>query len=223
MQLLGYLSGAAADSSGSTLVVFLYGGHLVIERVLTLGTFVAFLSYQMRLFPPVQALMGLYASVASARVSLERVNQIFETAPEVREAADAAPLAAARGDVEFDGVSFSFDRSGPVLDTVSFRLRAGETLAIVGPSGSGKSTIADLLLRLLDPDSGVVHPRWLRPARPASLTCAGTFAVRSGAVHFPRLDGENLPATRDRTPLGGDPTCRPRSGVHDFIAGLPQR
>jgi ATP-binding cassette subfamily B protein len=225
MQLLSYLSGGLPGLilSGSTLVVFLYGGHLVIERVLTLGTFVAFLSYQMRLFPPVQALMGLYASVASARVSLERVNQIFETAPEVREAPDAAPLPTARGDVEFDGVTFSFDRSGPVLDTVSFRLRAGETLAIVGPSGSGKSTIADLLLRLLDPDGGVIRLDGydLRVLRLADLRRHIALVDQEPFIFHASM-AENLRYARPgASPAELEHAAR-AAGIHDFIAGLPQ-
>jgi ATP-binding cassette subfamily B protein len=163
MQLLSYFSGGLPGLilSVSTALVFLYGGRQVILGVnqggISPGTFIAFLSYAMRLFPPIQALMGLYTNLATARVSLERVGQIFDTAPEVVEAPDAISLPQVRGDVDFEEVSLSFDRSGPVLDRVSFSVRAGETLAIVGSSGSGKSTIADLLLRLLEPDGGVVR------------------------------------------------------------------
>jgi ATP-binding cassette subfamily B protein len=159
MQMLGYLAGGLPGLilSGSTVLVFLYGGRQVIAHTISMGTFVAFLAYQMRLFPPIQALMGLYTNLATARVSLSRVDQIFDTVPEVREAVDAVPLSQVRGDVSFERVGLSFDRNTPVLDGVSFSVRAGETLAVVGPIGGGKSTIADLLLRLLDPDSGVVR------------------------------------------------------------------
>jgi ATP-binding cassette, subfamily B, bacterial len=158
MQLLSYFSGGLPGLilSASTALVFLYGGRQVIRGAITPGTFIAFLSYAMRLFPPIQSLMGLYTNLATARVSLGRVGQIFDTAPEVVEAPDAIALPRVRGDVDFEDVSLTFDRN-PVLDRVSFSVRAGETLAIVGSSGSGKSTIADLLLRLLEPDGGVVR------------------------------------------------------------------
>jgi ATP-binding cassette, subfamily B, bacterial len=225
MQLLSYLSGGLPGLilSGSTLLVFLYGGHLVIQRTITLGAFVAFLGYQMRLFPPVQALMGLYASIASARVSLARVDQIFDTPPEVEEAPDAIALAAVRGDVEFEDVSFTFDRSGPVLDGVSFSLRAGETLAIVGPSGSGKSTIADLLLRLLDPDRGTVRldGHDLRQVRLADLR-AGVVLVDQEPFVFHASIAENLRYMRpDATQLDLEKAAR-AAGIAGFIAGLPQ-
>lgn len=225
MQLLSYLSGGLPGLilSGSTLLVFLYGGRLVIQRALTLGTFVAFLSYQMRLFPPVQALMGLYASIASARVSLARVDQIFETVPEVVERVDAAPLGSARGEVEFDRVSLTFDRNGPVLDEVSFRLDAGETLAIVGPSGSGKSTIADLLLRLLDPDAGTVRldGHDLRELRLADLR-RNVVLVDQEPFIFHATVEENLRYARlDASGPEIEEAAR-AAGIHEFIAGLPQ-
>jgi ATP-binding cassette subfamily B protein len=108
------------------------------------------------LLGPVQALMGLYASLATARVSLRRVHEILDAPIDVEESITPASLPAARGEVTFDDVSFTFGRGGPVLDHVSIRVRPGEVVALVGPSGGGKSTIADLLVRQLDPDSGTV-------------------------------------------------------------------
>jgi len=159
MQLLTYLSGGLPGLilSAGTGAVFVYGGLRVINGSITIGTLVAFMAYQMRFLPPLQALMGMYTNLATVRVSLHRVSQILDEPIEIREMAAAHPLPALRGDVTFEDVTLSFDRGGPVLHHVSFSVRAGEVFAIVGPSGSGKSTIADLMLRLLDPDSGVVR------------------------------------------------------------------
>jgi ATP-binding cassette subfamily B protein len=111
----------------------------------------------MRLLGPVQALMGLYASLATARVSLRRVQEILDAPVDVTESPSPVSLGSARGEVTFENVSFTFGRSGPVLDRVSIHVRAGEVVALVGPSGGGKSTIADLLVRQLDPESGCVQ------------------------------------------------------------------
>lgn len=158
MRRLTYLAGGLpglllAAGSGA---VFLVGGWRVIGGVITMGTLVAFITYQMRLAAPVQGLMGLYASIATARVSLKRVREILDAPVEVVEAPDALPLPAVRGDVVFDAVSFAFEPGRPVLDSVHLEVRAGERVAIVGRSGEGKSTIGDLLVRQLDVDAGRV-------------------------------------------------------------------
>ncbi|MCY4077633.1 MAG: ABC transporter ATP-binding protein [Acidobacteria bacterium] len=179
MQRVTYLAGGLPGVilSAGMGVVFLYGGFRFLDGTLSLGTLGAFMTYQMRLMGPVQALMGLYASLATAKVSLRRVHEIADAPVEVQEeavpaetgaeqpeaeqpeAATTRPATTAEvgGAVAFDGVSFSFDRGAPTLERVSFVIAPGETVAIVGRSGAGKSTVADLLLRLLDPDRGAVR------------------------------------------------------------------
>jgi len=158
MRKLTYLSGGVPGlllSVGSG-AVFLVGGMRVIDHTITMGTLVAFIAYQMRLVWPIQALMGLYASLASARVSLRRVNEILDAPLDVVEMPNAVAVADARGGVTLTDVTYAFGRGGPVLEHVSLDVRPGERLAIVGRSGEGKSTIADLLVRQLDPQSGSV-------------------------------------------------------------------
>src|SRR5579864_4123438 len=226
MQLLSYFSGGLPGLilSASTALVFLYGGKQVIRGAITPGTFIAFITYAMRLFPPVQALMGLYTNLATARVSLGRVGQIFDTAPEVVEAPDAISLPRVRGDVSFEDVSLSFDRNSPVLDHVSFSVQAGETLAVVGPSGSGKSTIADLLLRLLEPDAGVVtlDGQDLRGVKLADLR-GQVILVDQEPFVFHATIAENLRYSRpDATQQELEEAAR-AAGIDDFIRNLPQQ
>jgi ATP-binding cassette subfamily B protein len=225
MQLLSYFSGGLPGLilSVSTALVFLYGGRQVIQGAITPGTFIAFLSYAMRLFPPIQALMGLYTNLATARVSLGRVGQIFDTAPEVVEAPDATSLPQVRGDVDFEEVSLSFDRN-PVLDRVSFSVRAGETLAIVGSSGSGKSTIADLLLRLLEPDGGVIRldGRDLRSVRLADLRRQVVLVEQEPFVFHTSI-AENLRySCPDASERDLEEAAR-AAGIDGFIRNLPQQ
>ena len=158
MRRLTYFAGGLPGLllSLGTGAVFLVGGWRVISGAITVGTLVAFMAYQVRLLGPIQALMGLYASVATARVSLRRVHEILDAKIEVVEAPDATTLSSARGALTFRNVTFSFDRKTPVLDNVSLTVQPGEHIAIVGPSGVGKSTIADLLARHMDPEQGSV-------------------------------------------------------------------
>ncbi len=226
MQLLSYFSGGLPGIilSASTALVFLYGGRQVIQGAITPGTFIAFLTYAMRLFPPIQALMGLYTNLATARVSLARVGQIFDTPPEVMEAPDAIALPGVRGDVSFEDVSLSFDRNSPVLDHVSFSVRAGETLAVVGPSGSGKSTIADLLLRLLEPDSGVVKldGQDLRRLRLADLR-RQVILVEQEPFVFHTTIAENLRYSRPDASQRDLEEAARAAGIDEFIRNLPQQ
>jgi ATP-binding cassette, subfamily B, bacterial len=156
MRRLTYLSGGLPGLllAAGTTVVFLYGGARVIGGVISMGTLVAFIAYQMRLLSPLQGLMGLYANLATARVSLRRVYEILDAPVEVQEPANPEVLPDLRGVMTIDHVTFSFGRGEPVLVDVSITVEAGEVVAVVGASGSGKSTFADLLLRHLDPDSG---------------------------------------------------------------------
>jgi len=225
MQLLSYLSGGLPGLilSGSTVLLFLYGGHQVIQGTLSMGAFVAFLAYQMRLFPPIQALMGLYTSLATARVSLTRVGEIFDTAPEVVESPSPTELPVVRGDVTFEDVTLSFDRSGPVLENVSFEVEAGNTLAIVGPSGSGKSTIAGLLLRLLDPDAGVItlDGHNLRELRLKDLRRHVVLVDQEPFVFHASI-AENLRYARPDASDGDLERAAKAAGIDDFIRNLPQ-
>ena len=226
MQLHTYLAGGLPGLilSASAAIVFFYGGYRVVMGTLTVGTFVAFTAYQMRLFSPIQALMGLYANLASARVSLQRIHQILDTEPEVVEETDAVPLTQVRGEVSFEDVTLSFDRGEPVLKGVSFGARAGKTVAVVGPSGSGKSTIADLLLRLFDPDSGVVR----LDGRDLRTLCLNDLRrqvvlVDQQPFMFNSSIAENVRYARPEASDDDVERAARRAGIEEFIQGLPQK
>ena len=159
MQRVTYFAGGLPGTvlSIGSAIAFFYGGLRVIEGTLTLGTMGAFLAYQMRVFAPAQALMGLYASLTTARVSWMRVREILDARIDVIEAPDAVEIQEPRGELAFESVTLGTDRQSRVLDAVSFVAPAGSSVAVVGGSGVGKSTIAYLAARLLDPDAGVVR------------------------------------------------------------------
>lgn len=159
MQRVTYFAGGLPGTvlSIGSAIAFFYGGMRVIDGTLTLGTMGAFLAYQMRVFAPAQALMGLYASLTTAKVSWNRVREILDAPVDVQERQDARALPHCRGEVQFESVTLGTDRQSVVLDAVAFTARPGECVALVGGSGVGKSTLAYLATRLLDPDSGVVR------------------------------------------------------------------
>ncbi len=184
MQRVTYFAGGLPGSvlSIGSAIAFFYGGLRVIDGTLTLGTMGAFLAYQMRVFAPAQALMGLYASLATARVSWSRVREILDAPIDVVEAANARAIASPRGDLTFESVTLGTDRQSHVLDQVSFTARPGTSVALVGGSGVGKSTIAYLATRLLDPDTRRRSARWPRsPRADAGERAAPCGARRTGA------------------------------------------
>ncbi|MFJ9035678.1 ABC transporter ATP-binding protein [Streptomyces sp. NPDC102406] len=132
------------------------GGWLAVRGQITLGTFVAFSSYLAQLVGPVRMLAMVLTVGQQARAGVERVLELIDTEPSLQDGTKELP-ADAPATVEFDDVAFEYaggDR--PVLDGLSFEIRAGETLAVVGSSGSGKSTVSLLLPRFYDVTRGAV-------------------------------------------------------------------
>ena len=135
------------------LLVFVIGGYQVIGGTMTLGAFVAFISYQARLIAPIQNILTLYTNLATLKVSAQRVFELLDAKPEVTDG--EKHLDESVEAIEFRDVSFRHDRES-VLTGATFTLPVGSFCVVVGPSGAGKSSIADLLVRLYDPDDGTV-------------------------------------------------------------------
>ena len=225
MRLLTYLSGGFPGLilSGGTAIVFLYGGTRVISGTITLGTFVAFMAYQMRLLSPVQGLMGLWANFATAKVSLRRVYEILDEDPEVTEQPIPVVLSGIHGSVTFEDVSFTFGRGDPVLEEVSFKVEPGEILAVAGPSGSGKSTIADLLARHFDPDQGSVLLDGI-DLKHLSLTDIRRHIVTVDQTPFVFNASitENIRYARPKASDTDVTEAAQLAGLEDFLSALPQ-
>ncbi|MEU5630166.1 ABC transporter ATP-binding protein [Streptomyces rishiriensis] len=131
------------------------GGWLAVRGHITLGTFVAFSTYLAQLVGPVRMLAMVLTVGQQARAGTERVLELIDTEPSMKDGAKELP-ADAPATVEFDDVAFGYDPDRPVLDGLTFEIRPGETLAVVGSSGSGKSTVSLLLPRFYDVTRGAV-------------------------------------------------------------------
>lgn len=141
-------------------VVIAAGTWELSQGRLTIGGLLVFLVYLSQLYNPIRGVSETLNVFYEATAGAERVIEVFDHKPSVREKEDALALKDARGQVEFDSVSFSYPgkkRRNKALSEVGFEVGPGEVLALVGPSGSGKSTIARLLLRFYDPEVGAIR------------------------------------------------------------------
>ncbi|MCH9788437.1 MAG: ABC transporter ATP-binding protein/permease [Actinomycetia bacterium] len=161
----------------ATAVTYGLGGNLVIQGAITLGTLLALVALLAQLYGPLTALSNVRVDIMTALVSFERVFEVLDLDPLVREPAEPRALPSGALGVEFDSVSFTYptaaevslaslesvareesvDSSEPVLRDVSFTAAAGSLTALVGPSGAGKSTMTALVTRLYDPNDGAVR------------------------------------------------------------------
>ncbi len=225
-QVLGAFSGSVPtlNSIVNTLVVFGYGGYLVIDGSLTIGSLVAFTIYQGRLFAPLQGLMEGYLGLQKSRVALQRVREILDIPPAFRESGHVVPdRDRFRGEIVFEDVSFSYEREEPVLRGISFRIPPGKITAVVGPSGVGKTTICHLILRLFDPDSGritldgvdlrQIETDWLR--RQVTLVSQDTFLFHTTILE--NIQYSRPGASREQVVEAAKAAC-----IHDFITSLPE-
>jgi ATP-binding cassette subfamily B protein len=202
-----------------------YGGYLVLQGEISVGTLVAFLGYVGGLFGPVQGLSGIYQTIQKASVSLEELFSILDFQESLGDAPDAMELTVVLGRVEFRDIKFRYEkRNRPLLNGINLDVRAGETIAIVGPSGSGKSTLMALLMRFYDPVEGAILLDGvdLRKIRQKSLRhnigvvlqdpLLFNDTIRNNIAYG--LPGANMAQITEAAKL---------ANAHDFISHLPDQ
>lgn len=138
-------------------VVLWRGSALIIAGTMTAGALTVFLSYLTKFFKPVQDLATMTNSIAQTAVGVERVCAILDADTVIPERPDAREPEALTGDIVFDHVAFAYDAESPVLRDVSFQIKPGQMVGVVGPTGGGKSTIVSLIPRFYDPTAGKIQ------------------------------------------------------------------
>jgi ATP-binding cassette subfamily B protein len=222
------LSAALGRSVGfllaaSTALVLWYGGWLVTKQELTPGDLLVFLAYLRATFHPVQDFAKYTGRLAKATAAGERVINILDQTPEVRDLPGAQPAPLLRGEVEFADVSFAYEPGRLVLDQIRFQASAGQRVAIVGPSGIGKSTITSLMLRLYDPMSGkvLIDDRDIREYTLASLR-AQISIVLQDTLLFATSIRENIALGSPRATVDEIEAAARLANAHEFICALPK-
>jgi ABC-type multidrug transport system fused ATPase/permease subunit len=206
----------------ATGIVLWFGGLGVIGDQLTLGVIVAFLAYVTRFFDPIQELSQLYTTMQSAMAGGERVLELLDTPPAVRDAPDAPEMPPISGRIALAGVWFAYRDDAYVLHDLNLVIEPGQTIALVGPTGAGKSSIANLIARLYDVTNGAVliDGTDVRAVAQRSLR-RQTGIVPQEPFLFSGTIADNICFGHlDATPREIEDAAR-LANAHKFIAALP--
>lgn len=203
-------------------IVVLIGGHRVLGGELNLGVMVAFIFYVQRFFDPIRSLTIQYSVMQRAMASGQRIFEVLDVPVDVLDKPGATPLVEHDGTIEFRNVTFGYEPDRPVLHDVSFKVKAGETLALVGPTGSGKTSITALLHRFYDTEAGEVRIGG-HDVREVTLDSLGENIAMvlqepflfSGTI-FDNIRYGKLEATREAVIEAAQAV-----GAHEFITDLP--
>ncbi len=205
-------------------IVIVVGGGMVLHRTLDVGVMVAFIFYIQRFFDPIRSLTMQYSVMQRAMASGHRIAEVLDVDPEIEDKPDAEPLPVDMdGSVEFRNVTFGYRRDQPVLKNVSFKVKPGETIALVGPTGSGKSSCMSLVHRFYEVWDGqvLIGGRDVRDVTQHSIGEHVAMVLQepflfSGTV-FENIRYHKKDATRDDV-IAAAKTV----DAHDFIMRLPE-
>jgi ABC-type multidrug transport system fused ATPase/permease subunit len=208
-------------SALATAIVLGYGGYLAFEGSVEVGTLLAFVLYLSNFFDPVQQLSQLYNTFLAAVAALDKIMDVMEEEPEVRDKPDARDLALIKGDVAFESVRFGYGDGPEVLHGIDLDVPAGTTVALVGHTGAGKSTIAKLLARFYDPRDGriTIDGVDLRDVTQASLRRQLGVVPQEGFL-FAGTVRDNIAFGRPDADPAEVAAAAKAVGAHEFVLGL---
>ncbi len=204
-------------------VILVFGGMLVIRGSLDAGGFVAFLAMFSQITRPVRSFIDQFATINQGIAAGERIFEVLDSHPEIEDRADARTLDGFKEGIEFRNVHFTYDGTREVIDGISFRIRRGETVALVGPSGGGKSTLSELIPRFYDPTSGdiLIDGVSIRDYTQESLR-AHMSVVAQNTVLFNDTIGNNIAMGKPSATQEEIVAAAKVANAHDFIMETPE-
>jgi ATP-binding cassette subfamily B protein len=200
------------------LIVWYVGGKDVIGQQMTLGSLIAFLAYLAMFYAPLATLSNFTTWLTSFLTGSKRVLELLDTPITVPEKDNTKPWPEVKGEIRFEGVTFGYDRHQPVLQNVSFDVKPGEMVGIVGRSGSGKTTLVNLLGRFYDVQEGRILMDGI-DLRDLSLTDLrnNLGIVFQDSFMFRGTVWDNLSYGRPKTTIEEGLAAAKAAGAHDFI------
>ncbi len=208
-------------SAAATAIVLGYGGHLYFEGDVTIGTLLAFMLYLSNFFDPVQQLSQLYNTFLAAVAALDKIMDVLDEEPQVRDRPGAAKLRRVEGRVRFEDVHFSYREGIEVLHGIELDVGAGTTVALVGHTGAGKSTIAKLIARFYDATEGriTIDEQDLRDVTQESLRRQLGIVPQEGFL-FAGTVTENIAFGRPSATSDDVVAAARAVGAHEFVLRL---
>jgi ATP-binding cassette, subfamily B, bacterial MsbA len=211
----------ALGGAAIALVIF-YGGHQVIDGARTPGAFFSFITALLLAYQPVKSLATLNASLQEGLAAAQRVFDVLDIEPTIRDRPGAQPLQIAGGEVRFEAVRFGYQPGTVALDGVSLTVPAGSTVALVGPSGAGKSTLLNLIPRFYDADNGTIAIDGQPVGSVTIASLRGAVALVSQEVSlFDDTVRANIAYGRFGAPQADIEMAAAAAGADGFIRELP--
>jgi subfamily B ATP-binding cassette protein MsbA len=204
-------------------VVILYGGHQVISGARTPGALFSFITALLLAYQPLKSLANLNASLQEGLAAAQRIFEVLDVEPTIRDMAGARPLHIAGGEIRFDKVRFGYVPGAAAIDGLSLTIPAGHTVALVGPSGAGKSTMLNLIPRFFDTDSGriAIDGQDVRNVTIASLRGAIALVAQEVSL-FDDTVRANIAYGRFGASFDGVEEAARAAAADAFIRELPQ-
>ena len=209
-------------SEGGLATVIFFGAWMALAGHMTPGDVLIFITYVRTMYKPIRGMVKMTTKLNSAWVASQRIAAVLDIEPEVQDRPDALVAQRLRGEIEFDHVHFHYKPERKVLRDVSFAVRPGQRIALVGSSGAGKSTIASLLLRLYDPRRGAIYMDGvdLRDYTRESLRHQIGLVLQD-AMLFGATIGENIAYGQPNATQHEIETAARQAHIHNFVASLP--
>lgn len=207
---------------GTCLVVW-YGARLVLTGQLSVGALVVFFLYLGKMYKPMRELSKMTDTISKAAVGFERIREVLETDMIVRNMRGARNAPRFRGEIEFEHVSFGYEKERPILKDISLKIRPGQVAAVVGPTGAGKTTIISLIPRFYDPLSGVVKIDGtdVRRFKIKSLRQQISFVLQESLLfHAPVW--QNIAYGRPEATRAEIMRAAELANAHEFIEKMPE-
>ncbi len=204
-------------------LVLWFGARHVMAGTLSPGELLIFVFYLRRVFRPLRDFAKYTSRLAKASASGERVLEVLQQEPKIKDKAGAYPAPAFLGNIHFDNIHFGYVEGHSVLSGIDLSLQQGETLAVVGASGGGKTTIANLLLRLYDPQQGRVKidDTDIRDFTLTSLRKQMSVVLQDGLL-FSGTILDNITVSRSEATQEEVEIAAHIANAHDFILELPE-